>query len=294
MRLYYDATGRSLRMSGRNRMPRDGFNDRRRGPPTEYIVPGPILRAPPHHPAILEEEIQIQRSEMRKLLDDNRRLAEDRVALQRELGAAREEIHHMNRAISDIRSEQELHSRDLIEKGLKLEADLRASEGFKKDAVQLRSEVQKLEKIRQELVAQAQSFSKDLAKLKADNQQIPRLKAEIDGLQQELMHTRAGIDYEKKAKLGLMEQRQAMENNLISMARELEKLKAELTSSSARPWAAGGSYEMKLNSPEGGGGYPAHYGNPYGHHMAATDKAPLYGSASAAWSGMEKPRGSRR
>ncbi|KAL9247295.1 hypothetical protein vseg_020740 [Gypsophila vaccaria] len=275
-------------MSGRNRVHRDGFNDRRRGPPAEYIVPGPILRGPPH-PALLEEEIQIQRSEMRKLLDDNRRLAEDRVALQQELGAAREEIHHMNRAISDIRSEQELHSRDLIEKGLKLEADLRASEGFKKDAVQLRSEVQKLEKIRQELIAQVQSFSKDLAKLKADNQQIPRLKAEIDGLQQELMHTRAGVEYEKKAKIGLMEQRQAMENNLISMAREVEKLKAELSSSSARPWASGisgGSYEMKRNSPEGG--YSAHYGNPYGHHLAAADNAPLYGSGSAAWSGLEK------
>ncbi|XP_074268178.1 protein FLX-like 3 isoform X1 [Silene latifolia] len=277
-------------MSGRNRMPRDAF-DRRRGMPSEYIIPGPILRAPPH-PAVLEEEIEIQRSEMRKLLDDNRRLAEDRVALQRELGAAREEIHHMNRAVSDIRSEQELHSRDLIEKGLKLEADLRASEGIKKEAAHLRSEVQKLEKIRQELVGQVQSFSKDLAKLRSDNQQIPHFKAEVDGLKQELMHARAGIEYEKKAKIGLMEQRQSMENNLISMAREVEKLKAELTSSTTRPWAAGGSYGVKLNSPEAA--YPAHYGNSYGHHMAAADKAPLYGSGSAAWSGMENPRGSRR
>lgn len=50
---------------------------------------------------------------------------------------------------------------------------------------------------------------------------------------------RSAIDYEKKAKIALMEQKQAMENNMISMAREVEKLRAELTSSNGRPWGAG-------------------------------------------------------
>lgn len=36
-----------------------------------------------------------------------------------------------------------------------------------------------------------------------------------------------------------MEQRQAMEKNLVSMAREVEKLRAELTSSDVGPWGAG-------------------------------------------------------
>lgn len=249
-------------------------------------------RPPPLHPAMLEEEIEIQRGEMRKLLDDNRRLAEDRVALQRELNAAREEIHRMNMAISDIRGEHDAHSRELIDKGLKLEADLRAAESFKKDATQLRAEVQKLEKIRQELVGQVQSFSKDFAKLQAENQQIPHLRAEIEGMQQELMRARSAIDYEKKAKIALHEQKQAMENNLISMAREVEKLRAEFTSSNGRPWAAGATYGIKLNSPEAG--YPGHYGDSYGPHMGAAEKAPLYGSGSTAWGGIEKPRGARR
>lgn len=39
--------------------------------------------------------------------------------------------------------------------------------------------------------------------------------------------------------MALMEQKQAMENNVISMAREVEKLRAELTSSNARPWPTG-------------------------------------------------------
>ncbi|KNA04244.1 hypothetical protein SOVF_201470 [Spinacia oleracea] len=276
-------------MSGRSRGHRDAFDDRRGYPPSAHIVRGP---PPTFHPAILEEEIEIQRDEMRKLLEDNRRLAEDRVALQRELHAAREEIHRMNLAISDIRKEHDVHSRDLIDKGLKLEAELRAAESFKKDATQMRAEVQKLEKIRQELVGQVQSFSKDLTKLQAENQQIPHMRADIEGIQQELMRTRSAIDYEKKAKIALHEQKQAMENNLISMAREVEKLRAELTSNNGRPWAAGGTYGMKLSSPDAG--YPGHYGDPYGPHMGAAEKAPLYGSASTAWGGIEKPRGARR
>lgn len=36
-----------------------------------------------------------------------------------------------------------------------------------------------------------------------------------------------------------MEQRQAMEKNLVAMAREVEKLRAELARIDGRPWAAG-------------------------------------------------------
>lgn len=38
-----------------------------------------------------------------------------------------------------------------------------------------------------------------------------------------------------------MEQRQAMEKNLISMAREVEKLRAELAAGDGRVWDAGNS-----------------------------------------------------
>ncbi|KAL2899520.1 Protein FLX-like 3 [Bienertia sinuspersici] len=276
-------------MSGRNRGPRD---DRRGYPQGGHVVRSPMPRPPPPHPAMLEEEIEIQRGEMHKLLEDNRRLAEDRAVLQRELGVAKDEIHRMNLAISDIRGEHDAHSRELIDKGLKLEADLRASESFKKDAAQLRTEVQKLEKIKKELVGQVQSLSKDLAKLQSENQQMPHLKADIESMQQELMRARTAIDYEKKAKIALMEQKQAMENNMISMAREVEKLRAELTSSNGRPWASGATYGMKRSSPETG--YHGHYGDSYGHQMGAAEKAPFYGAGSAAWGKVEKSRGGRR
>lgn len=58
-------------------------------------------------------------------------------------------------------------------------------------------------------------------------------------LELDILSYRAAIDYEKKANFELVEQRQNMEKNLVSMAREVEKLRAELATVDARPWSAG-------------------------------------------------------
>ncbi|XP_073264296.1 protein FLX-like 3 isoform X4 [Populus alba] len=247
-------------MAGRNRIPRELYNDRR-----GFIVERPFIRGHPMpQPAFLEEELEMQHAEIRRLLGDNRRLIEDRMGLQQELGAAKEELHRMNIVIAEIRAEQDV----LIKKGLKLEADLRVTEPLKNETVQLRAEIQKLSSSKQELVGQVQTMKQDVARLQADNHQIPLLRGEIEGLHQELMHTRAAIEYEKKANIELVEQRQSMEKNLVSMAREVEKLRVELSSSDSRPpWsaAAGGSYGMKFGIPEGA--FPPPYGDGYAVHL---------------------------
>ncbi|KAE8674143.1 Protein FLX-like 3 [Hibiscus syriacus] len=275
-------------MAGRNRIPREALNDRRGIPPERPFRRGPPLPQRPPHPALLEEELEMQHAEIRRLLSDNSRLVEDRMAIQQELGAAKDEIHRLNLVIGEIRAEQELYSRGLIDKCLKLEADLHATEPLKKEAVQLRAEVQKLNNVKQELAGQVQTLKKDISRLQADNQRISVLRAEIDGLHQELMHARNAIDYEKKANIELMDQRQAMEKNMVSMAREVEKLRAELTVVDGRPWAAGGPYGMKFNSSEGT--FPASYEG-YGAHLAAADKGPFHGRRPGTW---EKPHNARR
>ncbi|OVA16341.1 hypothetical protein BVC80_8473g8 [Macleaya cordata] len=293
-------------MAGRNRMPRHAMDNGRRGYPPE----GPYARGPPPvprpgpHPAMLEEELEMQHIEIRRLMAENRRLAEDRMGLQRELGAAKEEIHRMNMVIADIRAEKEAHSRELIEKGLKLEADLRATEPLRSEAVKLRSEVQKLNNLRQDLTGQIENLTQELGRARSENQQIPMMRAEIDGMHQELMRARSAFEYEKKANVELMEQRQAMEKNLVSMAREVEKLRADLASADGThgrpPWGAGGAYGMKRGSPEGG--FPNPYGDGYGLHPVqvpssasqGADKGPLYGMGSGSWGGLDKHRLGRR
>ncbi|XWS16236.1 hypothetical protein CRYUN_Cryun34aG0067800 [Craigia yunnanensis] len=275
-------------MAGRSRIPREAFNDRRGFPPERPFLRGPPLPQSPLHPVLLEEELEIHHAEIRRLLTDNRRLVEDRMAIQQELGATKEEIHRLNFVIGEILAKQELHSRGHIEKGLKLSAVLRATEPLKKEAVQLHAEVQKLNNVKLELTGPVQTLKQDVARLQADNQQIPILRTEIDGLHQELMHARTAIDYEKKANTELIENRQAMENNMVSMAHEVEKLRAELASMDGRPWVSGGPYGMKFNSSEGA--FPASYEG-YGAHLGVADKGPFYGPGPASW---EKPQMTRR
>ncbi|XXG52994.1 hypothetical protein AAC387_Pa03g1176 [Persea americana] len=279
-------------MAGRNRMPRHVLDERRgypdvpEGPP---FIRGPMPRPP--HPALLEEELEIQHGEIRRLVGENRRLAEDRLGLQRELAITKEEMHRMNIAVTEIRADKDAHSRELIEKGLKLEADLRATEPLKNEVIQLRAEAQKLNALRQEMTAQVQNLSQDLKKLQADNQEVPLMRTEIDGLRQELVRARNAFEYEKKANAELLEQRQAMEKNLVSMARELEKLRAEFAAPDGRPWGPGGAYGMKLGGPDGA--FPP-YGDGFGLHSGAGDKGHLFGAGSGSWGAFDKSRFGRR
>ncbi|CAN6464571.1 unnamed protein product [Victoria cruziana] len=248
-------------MAGRGRLPRHVTQGSRGFHPGIRDVP-PIGRRLPPHPAILEEELEIQTEEIRRLLLENRRLAEDRAGMHRDIALTKDELHRLNLLIADIRAEKEVHTRELLQKGLKLEADLRATEPLRLEVLQLQAEVKKLTGLRQELGAQVQNLTQDLARAQAENQQIPLLRADIDGLRQELAHARMAFETEKKASFELMEQKQGMEKNLISMAREIEKLRADLAGSDHRPWAAGGSYGTKPGSPEMG--YAGSYGDGYG------------------------------
>ncbi|CAI8611977.1 unnamed protein product [Vicia faba] len=281
-------------MGSRHRVHREPMNPRRGYPQETPYARGPAMQRPhlPPHPALLEEELEVQHAEMRRIVADNRRLIDERIALQRDLAAAKEELHHMNLAIGDIRTEHEMHSRELVDKSMKLESDLRANEPLKNEVIQLRAEVQKLSSIKQDLSGKVQTLTKDVARLQNDNQQIPSMRAEIDGLHQDLMRARTMVDYEKKANMEFMEQRQSMEKNMVSMAREVEKLRAELASMDGRRWGAGVPYGTNFGSPEGG--FPPPYADGYGVHMSAAEKGPLYGVGTASRKAHEKPRTTRR
>ncbi|XP_019457970.1 PREDICTED: protein FLX-like 3 isoform X2 [Lupinus angustifolius] len=242
-------------MASRHRSHREAMSGRR-----GYPAEGPYARAPPPmphphvppHPSVLEEEIDLQRAEMRRLVEDNRRLLDDRVVLQRDLAAAKEDLHRMNLAIRDIHADHELHTRELLKKGMKLEGDLRATEPLKNEILQLRAEVQKLNNVKEDLAEKVQTLTEDVARLQADNQQINLLKSQIDGLHQDLMRARTLVDYEKKANIEFMEQRQSMEKNLVSMAREVEKLRAELASNDRRHWGADKRLELSYRTQKQG------------------------------------------
>ncbi|KAL6969849.1 hypothetical protein U1Q18_029563 [Sarracenia purpurea var. burkii] len=236
-------------MAGRNRLPRqaDGFRGFRDGPQQ-------VLRRPeslPLHPAALEEELELQHRDLQRILAENRHVVDENVILQRELAAAKDDIHRLGQIISKVRADREARARELIDRGLRLEAELRAVDPLRTEVMQLRAEAQKLTASRQDLSNQVQTLTKDVTRMKAENQQLKSLKADIDGLHKELLEARRAFEYEKKANEEQTEQKQAMEKNLISMAREIEKLRAEQLSVERGAHGLGaGGYGMYNASPE--------------------------------------------
>jgi len=216
-------------MAGRNRLPRHALNGGSRGfpPGPGPIRDGPFRPGPLPHPARMEEELDLQYEEIQRLLAENRRLAATHVDLRRELAAAQDELHRLNQIVGNVKVDKERQARDLVDKCMNLESELRAVEPLRNEVMQLRADTQKLNASRQELSAQVQALNQDLTRAQADLQQVPALRAELDSLRQELIRSRTAIEYEKKANTEQFEQRQAMEKNLISMAREVEKLRAE-------------------------------------------------------------------
>jgi len=164
-----------------------GIDDRRAYP---EIHEGPRMRAAHPHPAVLEDELELQEVELRRLLAHNRALAEEREVLSREIQAGKDEVRHLNVIIADISTEKESYISKLVDKRRKLEAELGASEHLRDEVRQLRGEIDKLITTRKELSAEAASLMEELNREQSVQQQLPMLKTELDGLQQELIHVR--------------------------------------------------------------------------------------------------------
>ncbi|KAG9457324.1 hypothetical protein H6P81_001832 [Aristolochia fimbriata] len=250
-------------MAGRTRMPRHPLYDGARGF-HEVPHPAPLRHGPPlpPHPATLEEELLIQRGEIHRLHAENRHLVDDHMPLHRELMGLKDEMHSLSELIRKLRAEKDAHLRDLIDRGLKLEAELHAVEPLRTEILQLRSEAQKLNALKQEMTTQIQGIKQDINRLKAENQQIPAMRVDLEDLHQEFVRARTAFEYEKKANMEQVEHKQAMEKNLVAMAREVEKLRAELIGSDTRALRPGGSgYGTLKGSPDMG--YPGAFADAY-------------------------------
>ncbi|KAL6003697.1 hypothetical protein ACLOJK_004243 [Asimina triloba] len=211
------------------------------------------LLARPHPSSLLEPTRPPPHHDIQTLLVDNQRLAATHVALKQELAAAQRELRRLSGAAADIKAERDAQGREVYQRSLKLEDEFHARDVMAGELAQVRADVQKLGASNKQLAAQLQNLNGELARARAELQQVPIVKAEIEGMQKELKRGRAAVDYEKKAHVDNLQQSQAMEQNMISMAREVEKLRAELANAEKRVRAAAAA------NP--GPGYTGNYGN---------------------------------
>ncbi|KAM6589131.1 hypothetical protein CsatA_011736 [Cannabis sativa] len=181
----------------------------------------------PIHPTGLEEERELQHRDMRRIISENRVVIDDNTLLQRDVTAVKDEIRRLGQVVLPLRTEKDARARDLMEKVRKLEADLKATEPIKTEVVQLRAEIQQLNSMRQDMSAQVQGLTKVVNRLQAENQQLVSLKTDVDLVRKDVFEARRVHEYEKSINQEQVEQNQAIEKNLIFMAREIEKLREE-------------------------------------------------------------------
>ncbi|XP_048128470.1 protein FLX-like 2 isoform X2 [Rhodamnia argentea] len=199
-----------------------------RRPPGSF---SPVDMLPPP-PEVMEQKLAAQHVEMQRLATENQRLANTHGALRQELAAAQHELQILHAQVGAVKSEREQQMRSLLDRIAKMEADIQAAEPLKLELQKARADAQKLIVARQELFAKVQQLTQDLQRAHADVQQLPALMSELEGLRQEYHHCRITFDYEKRLFDDHLQQLQVMEKNYVTMATEVEKLRAELSNAS--------------------------------------------------------------
>ncbi|CAK9185936.1 unnamed protein product [Ilex paraguariensis] len=212
---------------------------------------GPGIRTPPGAfppfdmlppPEVMEQKLAAQHVEMQKLATENQRLAATHGNLRQELAAAQHELQMLHAHTGAVKSEREQQMRGLMEKIAKIESELQAAEPIKMELQQARADAQSLILARQELISKGQQLTQDHQRVHSDVQQIPALMSELESLRQEYQHCRITYDYEKKLYTDHLESLQVMEKNYMAMAREVEKLRAELANAANLDRRTGGPY----------------------------------------------------
>ncbi|CAH1414880.1 unnamed protein product [Lactuca virosa] len=190
-----------------------------------------------------------------------------------------------------VKSEKDMQMRELYEKSAKMEHDLHGVEAMRDELMQLHADVKELTSTRQKLTIQVQCMTQDLARAIADLQQVPGLKSEIHGIRQELQHARAAIEHEKKGHAQNYEHGQVMEKSLLSMAREMEKLRTEMANAEKRARAAAAVAATNQNP---GNPYPATYGissmNQMNPVQPVAEGYPQYGPGPGSWGSYDMQR----
>jgi len=252
------------------------------------LGPHPMEQLPPIE--LLDRRLAAQHEELLRLAMDNRRLGATHVALREELAGAQQELQRMAAILGD----KEQQVRGLIDKTTKMEAEFQTVETLKGELQQSQADVQSLMSIREDLTGQVQQLTAELQRAHAEVQQIPVLHAEMDGLGQELHRTRNAFEYQTAANNEQMHQMQAMEKNLVSMAREVEKLRAQLATADKR--VHGGAYGAAFNDPNSPfhSAGPNMYGDGYGNSQMPINagSAATYGAGPVVGrAGYDVPQG---
>ncbi|KAJ6692264.1 PROTEIN FLC EXPRESSOR [Salix purpurea] len=239
-------------MAGRNHLQlRETPLSRAAALPRSTTDPRHLHTRPHHH--LLEDRISIQHREIQSLLLDNQRLAETHGALKQEVSLSQQDLRHLSTLAADIKAERDNQIREVYQRSLELDAELRSIDAISAELVQ-----------------------------------VGAIKEEIETVQQEIQRGRSAIEYEKKTRAFNLEQEKVLEKNRILLVREIMKLRTELANAEkrARAAAAAGNpspgYGRNYGRDEvgyGGSSYPDP-NNPQQVQIGGGDSVPTFSSGA--------------
>ncbi|XP_074585963.1 protein FLX-like 1 isoform X2 [Curcuma longa] len=221
-----------------------------------------------HAVIALEERLAAQLRDIHLLINDNEELASSHVSLKRDLDASQHELRVAAAVVAESKAKTDAEVREIFERLCKAEAEVRLIDGMRADMAQVQSDIRAFSAEKEELGQNLQSLKGELARAQSNHKEVGTIKSEIEVMRKEIQKGRAAIEFEKKAHADNLGQSQIMENNMISMVHEVEKLRAELANIEKRARADAAAANSGL-------GYAGAYGTPETMY-AATSYAGTY------------------
>ncbi|KAI6686971.1 hypothetical protein NL676_032884 [Syzygium grande] len=224
--------------------------------------------------AALEERAASQHREIQSLLAENQRLLATHVALKQELSLSQQELRRLSSAAAEVKAERDAQVREVYERSLKMEAEVRDINSMAAELAQVRRRALNLGAERKELIVQLRCLEEEVLRAASELKQVPLVKSEIEAMREEIQRGRAALEREKKTQVSNLEQAKVMEKHMLSLNCEIEKLRVELANAERRSRAAATAanldpgYAQNYSSPEigfGGSTHPNTYEMHQGH-----------------------------
>lgn len=138
----------------------------------------------------LEDRVDKRHREIQNLIADNQRLAGIHVALKHDLAATQEELRRLSATAAEVKAERDEEVREIYEKSLKVDAEVRAVAAMSAELDRVRADVKELAAAKKGLAAQLQTVDSDLETARAEAQFLPAIKADIEAMLHEIQRGR--------------------------------------------------------------------------------------------------------
>lgn len=139
------------------------------------------------HPAAV---IEAQQREIQALLLNNQRLAATHVALKQELAAADQELCHLSSTAANVKAESDARVREVYERSLKTEAELRSVDELAAELSQVKVDIQKMTADRKEFTLKFREINEELVLAGAELEQLPAIEEELQTMRHEIKRGR--------------------------------------------------------------------------------------------------------